>query len=305
MNHSKKNEPPQSANFEGEMIRTILNSRRHYTLHPSGLQRQVDETTKLIKKMGKKKQDKPLKKKVGSVCSGWSLASMARFKLRVMAFQIPSDWVIFGFTFTYPKVFPSAKDSKADFHELFKNAKRDLPCEFFALWKLELQKRGAPHFHTEFACPASQKDQVQAYFWFLWIRLVGASSRGLNIQDKYIRGVTEKYIAKHHKKSNQMVVGECGRVWGIVNRSVYKRFIDPTPLDFTAPVCGWLERALRRYVGRILLSDSKSGFLFYTTTQKQTLYRLIKWAENLPLTSTQVSSRPNPLLNAVECPLPF
>src|SRR6185503_11803793 len=51
-------------------------------------------------------------------------------------------------TLTYPKQFPSDPGSyRSHLASFFKRLKRAFPT-FSAIWKLEFQKRGAPHYHV-------------------------------------------------------------------------------------------------------------------------------------------------------------
>lgn len=86
---------------------------------------------------------------------GWSSKSRSRMVERLATldyspFEIPQTVIAF-LTLTYPgdwlAVAPSAKAAKTHLRALQKRFERAFGRPFFAVWKMEFQRRGAPHFH--------------------------------------------------------------------------------------------------------------------------------------------------------------
>ena len=79
--------------------------------------------------------------------SEYSAASKRRLRRSIWAIPWPT-WVDCSFvTLTYPAVFPDARKAKADLRTWFKRVERRIDKKAWAIWALELQERGAPHFH--------------------------------------------------------------------------------------------------------------------------------------------------------------
>jgi len=85
----------------------------------------------------------------------WSDKSRAKMVERLATldyspFDIPKSLLAF-ITLTYPSdwlvVAPTAVASKKHLHSLRKRFEREFGRPFFAVWKMEFQRRGAPHFH--------------------------------------------------------------------------------------------------------------------------------------------------------------
>lgn len=58
--------------------------------------------------------------------------------LAFITLTYPSDWLV---------VVPTAASAKKHLHALRKRFEREFGRPFFAVWKMEFQRRGAPHFH--------------------------------------------------------------------------------------------------------------------------------------------------------------
>lgn len=85
----------------------------------------------------------------------WSPKSRSRMVERLATldyspFEIENTMIAF-LTLTYPgdwlTVVPSADEAKKHFRALQKRFERTFGRPFFAVWKMEFQRRGAPHFH--------------------------------------------------------------------------------------------------------------------------------------------------------------
>jgi len=131
-----------------------------------------------------------------------------------------------------------------NFHKLLPNT--------FSIWKLEPQKRGAPHFHLLIFSDCSKTlEMVYQYkekWKKLWYEIVGSQDPnhlkvgtwvGFNKNRKkrktefknwdMVSGYVSKYLGKTNegfKDENGEPIKYTGRYWGIYNRNFYKQFID-------------------------------------------------------------------------------
>lgn len=124
-------------------------------------------------------------------------------------------------TLTYPKVWNEDPTSwKRDLDTFFKRLRRQFPsCS--AVWKLEFQSRGAPHFHI-LLFNVSWIDRL----WCArtWAEVV-ASGDPLHIKAgtriervkswKGVMAYAAKYLAK---ETRETATGSIGRFWGVFNR---------------------------------------------------------------------------------------
>jgi len=124
-------------------------------------------------------------------------------------------------TLTYPREFsPDRRDWKRDLDVFFKRFARRFP-DAVSLWKLEFQRRGAPHFHVlVWGCdfvPVGWLSRV-------WYNVVGSDdprhlAAGTQVQE--VRNEENavaylfKYIVKEDRSGNRVCTG---RIWGVRNR---------------------------------------------------------------------------------------
>lgn len=104
-----------------------------------------------LKSVGEKRDNwKPREKVVK-----WSDKSRSKMVERLATldyspFDIPDSLLAF-ITLTYPAdwlaVVPTARSAKKHLHSLRKRFEREFERPFYAVWKMEFQRRGAPHFH--------------------------------------------------------------------------------------------------------------------------------------------------------------
>jgi len=163
--------------------------------------------------------------------SGFSKAARWRMKLKVNKMQLPKGEAgLPSFvTLTYPgdDYSHDSKTWKRDLDTLFKRMKRKFPLSS-AIWKLEPQKRGAPHFHL--LVWGVNDDRVMADLhlmqWLpaVWHTIVGSSQaahlvRGVLVKSVWSWGGIQSYLSKYMSK---LPDGELssdweypGRWWGV------------------------------------------------------------------------------------------
>ena len=120
-------------------------------------------------------------------------------------------------TLTYPKDFPESRASKSHLQAFIKRLKRRYP-EFGYIWKIELQKRGAPHYHLFIW--GVQREQAYAVMSKCWYEIVGSDDpwhevKGVDIQNVFSYKGVKSYAAKYvSKRDDREVLEGLGRTWG-------------------------------------------------------------------------------------------
>ncbi len=125
-----------------------LNETRHIVLvSPASIRVSKREPKEPGKKVANWKPREPV--------ISWSDKSRSKMVERLATldyspFEI-SDSLLAFITLTYPAdwlaVVPTAASAKKHFHSLRKRFERQFHRPFYAVWKMEFQRRGAPHFH--------------------------------------------------------------------------------------------------------------------------------------------------------------
>ena len=171
-------------------------------------------------------------------------SSKSRQRLRLFLAMMERACLPFMLTLTYPGEFSTDdRQWKADLRAWFARLKRQYP-HVAAVWKLEFQKRGAPHFHLFLwgiemdecwsdrakANPVNQMS-VACYGDFrswaerAWYEVVGSNDprhlrAGTNFQRIQKPGRLMNYVAGYVSKEDQSLPGQkVGRYWGCHNRS--------------------------------------------------------------------------------------
>jgi len=149
----------------------------------------------------------------GRVC-GFSRASRRRL-LRTLG-RVNQAAVPLFVTLTYPAVWPSdGAVVKIHFDRWVKRLHRAFPAAG-VVWKLELQRRGAPHFH----CLVWGAEYAELLAWAsrAWYECVGSADErhlraGVRVERlRTWRGV-RSYASKYLGKTGDW--GDLGRVWGV------------------------------------------------------------------------------------------
>ena len=189
-----------------------------------------------------------------SYVSGFSRSSRLRL-MRLLA-TLRRDCVPIFITLTYPSSWPSdPKDWKRHLDNFRRQLFRLYPGAAL-VWKLEAQKRGAPHFH----CLLYGIYEIQPGFlsWVseTWFRVVGSGD------EKHLRAGTRveylrshrgamSYAAKYMDKTVEELPeewGKPGRFWGVCGRdNLPTGEVVEVPLSWAESVT--VQRWLRRSVG--------------------------------------------------------
>jgi hypothetical protein len=197
---------------------------------------------------------------------GFSKKSCSRLMAKIA--QLKKHALPLFLTLTYPNEYPvEAKVYKYHLHHFMIWLFRRWPGAG-AIWKLEFQDRGAPHFHA-FLWGMNQADYVEmAHKWY---QIVGSGDKlhlawhlGLLGGDnkpclEVIRSWfgTKKYASKELGKIQGLQDKEAGRVWGVRGNVPFSNLIEfkidiKTALEF--------RRLYRRYTGQV---SRRFGFWGY------------------------------------------
>jgi hypothetical protein len=158
------------------------------------------------------------------------LEMTARLDLKAVTRKSPVIFV----TLTYGSEFPSGEASKPHLRAFLERVRRFAP-QSSAVWRLEYQKRGAPHYHFIFYnLPYIPKEDLQK----AWAEIIGQEywdTSQENIRYPFTRiemirnprqvmAYVSKYVAKHASEGDavsgfiNLPYPHAGRFWGVFNR---------------------------------------------------------------------------------------
>jgi hypothetical protein len=189
-----------------------------------------------------------------SYVSGFSQAS--RLRLMRLASTLRRDCVPIFITLTYPGVYPeSPKQWKRDLDKFCKRVRRRFP-DSAMIWKLEPQKRGAPHYHMLTYGVYEIPDDFRSWLSEAWYQVVGSGDErhlraGARVE--YLRSYRGaiSYAAKYMDKTIDDMPeswGRPGRFWGVAGRE-YLPVGEVIEVPITWSESCILQRWLRRYAG--------------------------------------------------------
>jgi len=193
------------------------------------------------------------------VVKGFTKASRQRMLRFLQTLDQARAGVPLFVTLTYPGRWPgSARRWKRDLEVWLGRLKRAKP-EVWAVWRLEPQRRGAPHYHLlVFGVPLLEKEWLSRS----WFEVVGSQDErhlraGTQVQRvKSWRGVVwyaAKYLAKDIGLLPEEWRGGVGRWWGVHQRRRAPREAMEVPVGSRAFV------RLRRVLRRLVRGPGQSG----------------------------------------------
>jgi len=221
---------------------------------------------------------------VRGACGDFGRRSRARL-LQTMA-KLRNDVLPWFFTLTYPHDWPQEWQDWKNHIDRF--CSRYLLLEgrtvhpVAVVWKLEPQKRGAPHFHLiVYGRHNFQRDELAEQ----WSRVLGTNNRdhwryGLACAPaESVRGVMayagKRYMGKHLECPAKWE--HVGRYWGVIGRK-HLPAVTEQNVSLSKAEMQKVKRIMRRYLWatkRIRL-DLRAG-AFYTQSHRQWL-RVFQWA---------------------------
>jgi hypothetical protein len=217
------------------------------------------QLVELKKKLGKKPDE--LGKSKGDIIDGFSRESRNRFIKLLLSIDYKKMGDPLFYTLTYPGAFSNDprqwhKDLDVFIHRL----KREF-SNLCGTWRLEPQKRGAPHF-CGFLWGCDRLETYEGKLWFSrsWYEVVGSGDEkhlhaGTGIMrvphDEYERWKLMMYQAKYQTKKEKGGVSQefdypVGRYWGAFERKNLAVSIEEFDID------RWLYFKLRRVGKKVL-----------------------------------------------------
>lgn len=275
-----------------------------YIVNPDGSERevtQVDDSGSFAIWVdgGLIKVSKPKGRKITRVRSSkrgrvFGFSAGARRRLMRKIAELRSDAMPLFATLTYPADFPSDyREWKVHLDKFAKRFNREYPGGAF-VWRLEPQKRGAPHFHL-LVYGVAMSDSNVDWFHHAWYHSVGSGDLkhhrwGVDIQQlrsaRGVRSYVGKYIAKKQGGSKygiDAVTGQQMVDWSLVGRWWGVRYSENLPESelFQARGLSYAQsnnfiRSMRRYLhsqGQ-RVSGVLSSLTIFVNNPKQ-------WAVNL------------------------
>ena len=158
--------------------------------------------------------------------TGFSDQSRSRLLEKFARFKRPAHTTFI--TLTYPAEFPSPDAAKDNLRAFLERLRRREDCaRTSGVWRIELQERGAPHFHILlFDLPWIAKEEIQK----MWGEIIGHDQPFTRIEAvrswNGIMNYCSKYIAKKQQPRPEGNDGfiylsylhGLGRVWGVFQK---------------------------------------------------------------------------------------
>jgi hypothetical protein len=238
-------------------------------------------------------------------CKGFSDDSRRRLIQRMAKWNLNGLYCYF-ITLTYPGVY--AEDWhiwKRDVEAFFKRIKRKYDAAVGCCWRVEFQRRGAPHFHLILACDKPCKNMVvfRAEIARMWPEIVREGyctsggemasygphferhmHAGTGIEEVQGRKQLMAYVSKYLAKTEQAnMPEEWGRSWGFrdINGELDFSPVEVIELDYKQSVI--LRRLVRRWLGgrgkgryaRRLVNKVSYSVLGLGADSNRTVYRML------------------------------
>lgn len=206
---------------------------------------------------------------------GFSKASRSR--LMSTCHLIRRDSLPLFVTLTYPGEYPSSSDEWKRHLDNLARALGRVGCgRLGILWKLECQKRGAPHYHL-LVWGVRNIRSFRLWLAETWYRIVGSGDprhlrAGTSVERIKSHRSVMSYVAKYMSKLEDGDGWDSpGRFWGIINRKAIP-WAEILTADVTRVFANRLKRWLRRATGFKYISHF--GQKFYLDAPEAWFLRL-------------------------------
>jgi len=152
----------------------------------------------------------------------------SRRRLLKQIARIDAEQAVF-ITLTYPERFPGGAEAKRHLRALLERLRRAYP-DSSGIWRLEYQKRGAPHFHLlMYNLPYIPHDELQRW----WATIIGSfvTDQLPRVRIELVKSkrgamyYASKYVAKADDAGSgssffiPVTYLHAGRFWGVFNRA--------------------------------------------------------------------------------------
>jgi len=202
-------------------------------------------------------------------------SSKSRRRLRNTVAKVKKDLVPLFITLTYPaEMSEDFRFFKRDLKVFLQRLHRKFP-DASGVWKLEPQKRGAPHFHimlwgvekNEYIKDNPRFGNFSDWVVFNWCEVAGSSDEnhykfhaGQFGNEHCVKvlplGVAMRYISKYMSKSIDFAIADWGRWWGLFNAE-FLPFGEKISFPIDKKTAQTIIRYLRRFA-KIASRDYKS-----------------------------------------------
>ena len=179
-------------------------------------------------------------------------------------------------TLTYPAEYPDTMTTKKHLEAFIKRLKRRY--RFSGFWRLEFQKRGAPHYHLILFGLKSIPHEIIRRFWGQVIGHVGTVF--IRIESVRSRRGVMSYVSKYMSKTSKPFVDPetgildyvpyhavdnfPGRFWGVINADLMP-YAESYTIYFRGPhsVFYNFRRAAKRFWGGLSTTNAFKGFTLF------------------------------------------
>lgn len=197
--------------------------------------------------------------KRGSVISGFS--RQARSNMFYTMMRIRRDCFPCFVTLTYPKVYSEdSKIWKRDLHCFALRLRSRFP-DVSAIWKLEPQRRGAPHYHI--LIWGAEYEELRSFVPYAWHEVIGSNDfdhllwhlGGCGngnihcVQEVTTNKSMYNYVMKYVGKAATEKWGNVGKWWGILFKKNLP-FGEEVVFEITEKNANDIMRYMRRFTGR-------------------------------------------------------
>jgi hypothetical protein len=244
-----------------------------------------------FKRSGKDNSDNLKNREEGDIC-GWSASSRRRFRRFLMDNSAPPDWDNYAVTLTVPGPVMEAKQYK----DLWDNYRKRLSKKkIIVVWRCEVQKRGALHWHCIASIPKQhtvrkqlRESKALAIEWLVcdwWeavrklgevvnyetektiihhatsrMALFGAMEHAVDLQEEKQGDAWWRYLCDHASKAKQEQIGEdIGRHWGVFGRGYVVENLPSSTHSLDESQFFKLHRFIRR-LSRPRVKDERDPF---------------------------------------------
>lgn len=204
-----------------------------------------------------------LKKREKGDIKGWSKESRMRMRRFLMDYREREGWQNFAVTLTVPGPVMSAKAYKGLWDAFSRRLSRK---PLLMVWRAEVQKRGALHWHCIVSLPQGRTKNDIFEIWWECIESLGAfedKEKGISgtsrmavmgshghsccVEEEREGDCWWRYLCDHASKSKQEQIGQdIGRHWGVVGRKNAVQAVSDQIIRLTDDQVIKLDRFLRR-----------------------------------------------------------
>jgi len=191
-------------------------------------------------------------------------------------------------TLTYPQEFPDARKSKCHLRAFLERLRRNSNTAS-GVWRLEFQKRGAPHFHLIlFGCDFIPKEAIQTW----WAEIIDYPHPFTRIElilsHRKVMSYVAKYVAKPTSESEEGGDGgfnivpylHAGRVWGCFRKELFP-FDEKYTVESEVDEDVWfgMREVAKQIYPNLFDMYPNSGFTLFMEAPETFIDQVLQWFE--------------------------